>query len=128
VDCHAQACAHCGAAVTADTQTLRHTYDYIDLPPLRPVVTRVLLFGQHCRACRRRVRPAPPETMPPGSPFGPSIVAMLAYLHHHHAVGYDRLSRLMAELFALRISEGAIANAWRRAPPSEAGISGTGLA
>jgi len=53
--------------------------------------------------------------MPPGSPFGPSIVAMLAYLHHHHAVGYDRLSRLMAELFALRISEGAIANALRRA-------------
>ncbi|CAO3460846.1 FIG01012107: hypothetical protein [Azospirillum argentinense] len=39
---------------------------------------------------------------------------MLAYLHHHHAVGYERLSRLMAELFALRISEGAIVNALRR--------------
>jgi hypothetical protein len=29
---------------------------------------------------------------------------MLAYLHHHHAVAYDRLSGLMAELFGLRIS------------------------
>lgn len=115
VDCHAQTCAHCGTAVTAETQRLRHAYDHIDLPPLRPVVTRVRLFGQRCPACRRRVRATPPETMPPGSPFGPSIVAMLAYLHHHHAVGYDRLSRLMAELFALRISEGAIANALRRA-------------
>ncbi|HYD31373.1 MAG TPA: IS66 family transposase [Azospirillaceae bacterium] len=114
VDCHAPACAHCGTAVRADTQTLRHAYDHLDLPPLRPVVTRVRLFGQRCPACRRRVRGTPPETMPPGSPFGPSIVALLAYLHHHHAVGYDRLARLMAELFTVRISEGAIANALRR--------------
>ncbi len=57
---------------------------------------------------RRRVRGAPPAAMPPGSPFGPSVVTMLAYLHHHHAVAYDRLSGLMAELFGLRISEGAV--------------------
>ncbi|WP_157618921.1 IS66 family transposase [Skermanella stibiiresistens] len=52
--------------------------------------------------------------MPAGSPFGPLVVTMLAYLHHHHAVGYDRLSGLMADLFGLFISEGAIANALRR--------------
>ena len=115
VDCQAQACTHCGTAVTAAGQALRHAYDYIGLPPIRPVVTRVRIFGRRCPGCRRRVRGAPPETMPPGSPFGPSVVTMLAYLHHHHAVGYERLSGLMAELFGLRISEGAIANALRRA-------------
>jgi transposase len=102
-------------SVTAESQTLRHAYDHIDLPPFRPVVTRVRLFGRRCPGCRRRMRGTPPETMPPGSPFGPSIVTMLAYLHHHHAVGYERLSQLMAELFGLSISEGAIANALRRA-------------
>ena len=61
------------------------------------------------------MRGTPPETMPPGSPFGLSIVTMLAYLHHHHAVGYERLSKLMTELFGLSISEGAIANVLRRA-------------
>ena len=40
---------------------------------------------------------------------------MLAYLHHPHAIAYDRLSRLMSERFGLAISEGAIANALRRA-------------
>ena len=115
VDCHAQACAHCGTAVTPHGQTVRHAYDHIDLPPIRPVVTRVRIFGQRCPACQRRVRGVPPDTMPPGSPFGPSILAMLAYLHHHHAVGYERLERLMTELFALHISEGAIANALHRA-------------
>ncbi len=115
VDCHAQVCTHCGTAVTAVGQAVRHAYDHIDLSPTRPVVTRVRIFGRRCPGCRRRVRGAPPETMPPGSPFGRSILAMLAYLHHHHAVGYDRLSGRMAELFGLRISEGAVANALRRA-------------
>lgn len=114
VECHAQACAHCGTTIGVDGQTVRHAYDHIDLPPIRPVVTRVRIFGRRCPGCRRRVRGTPPETMPAGSPFGRSIAAMLAYLHHHHAVAYDRLSRLMTELFGLAISEGAIANALRR--------------
>ena len=125
VDCHARACAHCGTTVAAEGQRLRHAYDHIDLPPLRPVVTRVRLFGRRCPGCRRRLRGTPPEPMPPGSPFGPSVGAMLAYLHHQHAVGYDRLSGLMAELFGLSISEGAVANALRRAsrPLARAGAA-----
>lgn len=115
VDCYAPACAHCGTAVTAESQALRHAYDHIDLPPIRPIVTRVRIFGRRCPGCRRRVRGVPPDTMPPGSPFGPSILAMLAYLHHQHAVSYERLAGLMVELFGLRISEGAIANALCRA-------------
>lgn len=39
---------------------------------------------------------------------------MLAYLHHSHHVGFERLSRISAELFGLVISEGAIANVFRR--------------
>jgi hypothetical protein len=52
--------------------------------------------------------------MPPGTPFGPNIHAVLAYLHHSHHVGFERLARLARELFGLTISEGAIANAMRR--------------
>jgi transposase len=115
VDCHARACAHCGTAVAAEGQALRQAYDFVELPAIRPVVTRVRIFSRRCPECRRRVRGAPPAAMPPGSPFGPSVVTMLAYLHHHHAVAYDRLSGLMAELFGLRISEGAVAAALRRA-------------
>ena len=37
------------------------------------------------------------------------------YLHHSHHVGFERLSRMARELFGLTISEGAIANAFRRA-------------
>jgi transposase len=125
VDCPAEACAHCGTAIPAAEQSVRHAYDHIDLPPIRPIVTRVRLFGRRCPCCRRRARGTPPETMPPGSPFGDTILAMLGYLHHHHAIAYERLARLMGELFGLSISEGAIANALKRlgerlAPATEA--------
>jgi len=114
VDCHAQGCAHCGTVVASDRQRLRHAYDHIELPPIRPIVTRVRIFGCRCPNCRRRLRGSAPEAMPAGSPFGASVTSMLAYLHHHHAIAYDRLARLMAELFGLSISEGAVANALRR--------------
>lgn len=114
VDSHAEACAHCGTAIPEAAQSVRHAYDHIDLPPMRPIVTRVRLFGCRCPHCRRRARGAPPEAMSPGSPFGDTILSMVAYLHHHHAIAYERLARLMGELFGLSISEGAIANALKR--------------
>jgi transposase len=40
--------------------------------------------------------------MPPGTPFGPGIRALLAYLHHSHHVGFERLSRMLKELFGKR--------------------------
>lgn len=123
VACYAARCRHCGVSLDGAGQTLRQAYDHIDLPPVRPVVTRVAIFGRRCPCCRRRVRGVAPADMPPGSPFGASVQVMLAYLHHHHAIAYDRLSRLMGELFGLQISEGAIANALRRAakPLAQAG-------
>ena len=123
VGCYAERCRHCGVSLDGAGQTLRQAYDHIDLPPVRPVVTRVAIFGRRCPCCRRRVRGVAPADMPPGSPFGASVQVMLAYLHHHHAIAYDRLSRLMGELFGLQISEGAIANALHRAakPLAQAG-------
>ena len=108
------ACPHCAADVSGQTQTCRHCYDHIDIPPIAPLVTRIELFGGRCGACGCRFRAAPPEGMAPGSPFGARVRALLLYLHHSHHVGFERLSRMMAELFGLNISEGAIANAFRR--------------
>src|SRR5262249_60596366 len=57
----------------------------------------------------------PPADMPPGSPFGPGIVALVTYLHGCQMVGYARLAEMLEGLFGLKISEGAIANMLARA-------------
>jgi transposase len=53
--------------------------------------------------------------MAPGSPFGPNIEALIVHLHVTQMIGFERLAKLMAELFGLTISEGAIANMLARA-------------
>jgi len=48
--------------------------------------------------------------MEPGSPFGASIQALATYYRYTHAISYERLSRMFADLYNLLISEGALAN------------------
>ncbi len=110
----ATSCDRCGGDVSGQRQSVRHRYDHIDLPPIRPHTTRIELLGGRCACCGARFRATPPEGMAPGTPFGPNIHALLLYLHHSHHVGFERLGRMMGELFGLKISEGAIANAFRR--------------
>lgn len=121
IECRASCCGRCGQDVSGQRQRVRRAYDHVDIPPIAPVTTRVELFGGRCLGCGRRFRAVPPEGMTPGTPFGPNIHALLLYLHHSHHIGFERLGRIMNELFGLRISQGAIANAFRRlADPLEA--------
>jgi len=45
-------CAHCQAAFHANDYTLAARYDKIDLPKVKPVVTRVEQYAGHCQGCR----------------------------------------------------------------------------
>ena len=112
--CLTEECPHCHAALSAAGQRCRHRYDHIDLPEVHPVVTRVELFGGRCGQYGRRYRAGPPTTMPLGTPFGPGIRSLLAYLHHSHHVSFERLAQMLEELFGLSISGGAIAKAFHR--------------
>jgi len=80
--CLTENCPHCQAALAPAAQRCRYRYDHIDLPKIRPVVTRVELFGGRCRQCGRRYRAEPPAAMPPGTPFGPGIRSLLARIIH----------------------------------------------
>ena len=73
-------------------------YDRIELPPIKPDVTRVRLFGGRCACCGARATAASPSGLEPGSPFGQSIAALVVYLHYAHAIGLERLAALMGEL------------------------------
>jgi len=115
VDARLDACPHCAAAFPAEQQTTQQVYDRIELPPIRPDVTRVRLFGGRCACCGARATAAAPSGLEPGSPFGQSIAALMVYLHYAHAIGLERLAALMGEVFALTISEGAVSNMLARA-------------
>jgi transposase len=108
-------CPKCEAVFPDASQTPQQVYERIELPPVRPDVTQVRLFGGRCACCGERVTAEAPAGLEQGSPFGPSIAAMVVYLHYAHALGMERLVLLMDELFSLSISEGAISNILARA-------------
>lgn len=115
VDARLSVCPQCQAAFPQALQTPQQVYERIELPPIKPDVTQVRLFGGRCACCGERVTAEAPRGLEPGSPFGQSIAALVVYLHYAHAIGMERLARLMDELFALSISEGAISNMLARA-------------
>jgi transposase len=109
IEAYARRCA-CGARLSPADQPQVHAYDHIDLPPIRPVTTRVLLHRGTCPCCKKRISAAPPAGMAPGSPFGPGIVALVTYLHACQMVSYSRMTGLLEGVFGLNLSEGAIAS------------------
>src|SRR5512135_248180 len=98
-------------------QKLHARYGKIDLPPVRPVITRVERYAGYCRCCGSATLAPVPDGLEQGPPFSLSILAFALYLRVVHAISDQRLTRLFRHLFTLEIGEGALDALFRRAKP-----------
>ncbi len=110
----AKTCPHCGGMVQAHEQHPHAVYDKIELPPIRPSVTRVEQHAGQCPHCGQSYVAPVPLGMEPGTPFGASIQSLATYLRYTHAIGYERLAALFTQVCGVPISEGALANLFQR--------------
>lgn len=114
----AKSCSHCHGELCEAGQILREAYDKIDIPEVKPYITRVEIYEGVCPCCAAKTKAsAVPEGLEQGSPFSQNIVALALYLRFVQAVSYERLARLFRDLFGLGISEGALDAMLRRAKP-----------
>jgi transposase len=114
-DVYADSCENCNHPARPEDQPHVHSYDHVELPPMKAIVTRINQHGGDCIGCGMTILAKAPVDMPPGSPFGPGIVALVVYMHTKQMVSYGRLVEMLNGLFGLDISEGAIANMLARA-------------
>jgi transposase len=103
-------CQGCGSDVSNVAQSPCETYDRVEIPDIKPDVTRVTLQGGVCPCCAKRFKARPPEGLEPGSPFGPNLRAFVIYLRAVQGIPMARLSHVLKDLFGLEISEGALVN------------------
>jgi transposase len=114
----AEHCPHCHADLDNVAQAAVQTYDRIEIPEIAPDVTRVVLHGGVCPCCAGRFKATAPAGLEPGSPFGPNLRAFVLYLRFGQAIPFERLARLMRDLFGLEISEGALAKLLQDSAPA----------
>lgn len=109
-DLFASSCQHCRADVSHVPQGPREAYDHVEIPEIKPDVTRVTLHGGACPCCAKAFKADAPADMPRGSPFGPNLRALAIYLRFTQAIAFERLAVLLSDLLGLEISEGALIN------------------
>ena len=105
-----KSCAGCGKEIAESMQVLLERYDKIDIPPIKPIVTRIERYGCKCGHCGQEQIAAVPVGMEAKSPFGDRIAALVTTMRYSHGISYGRMQQMLSEVFGLEISEGAIAN------------------
>jgi transposase len=117
VEAKAGCCPVCGWPVDEAGQRVQAVYDKIELPPIRPIITRVTQYGGQCPHCASDYVAPVPVGLEAGTPFGRSIQALAVYRRYNQAISYERLAGLFGEVFGLAISEGALANLFQGVKP-----------
>ncbi len=67
VSARAAGCRHCGTPLGEADHHLHSRYDKIELPPVRPVVTRVERYAGHCSCCGGTTLAPVPDGLEEGS-------------------------------------------------------------
>lgn len=86
----------------------------IELPVVQPVVIEAVRCGVTCPGCGAAHQADYPPGFEPHRTFSPNLEVWVVYLREVHHLGYQRLERLLDELFGLSISQGALVNMLKR--------------
>jgi transposase len=114
VDHRPRNCSHCQTALDGVLGSIViGEYDELELPKLAPFVRRHRRLSVICPHCRIEVKAALPEAAT-GSPFGPRLHGLTLYLKSFQAVSFARLAEMFADVFGLKLSQGALNNMLRR--------------
>ncbi len=115
IDHRPTACPACGLTLGPDlpAETLS-VHERIELPEVKPVVEQHRRLAVTCPGCRAHVS-APRPASAAATPFGPRLHATAVYLKTFQALSYERLQRVLFDLFGVAVSQGGLTNMLRRA-------------
>jgi transposase len=101
-------CEGCADPLPEVDDPAAHRYQQVEVPPIKPHTTEWRCHEVACPKCRHRTR-APYDSMQiPASPFGPRLMALVAFLTGVYHVSRRKTVVLLWELLGVRISLGAL--------------------
>jgi len=101
-------CLECDGEVT---QRKEHEQFVVDIPQVKPVITRYVTESGYCETCEKRVRSRHPEqisdaTGAAGVIIGPRAKALAADMKHRFGVSYGKVCGLLEDAFGLQVTRG----------------------
>lgn len=107
-------CPDCGEDLSGVSGTEKMTRQMIDISFPAPVVTQYSVLEKLCPNCGHVVSSEFPECVNGDVSYGPNVQALVVYLCEEHAVSYQRIKKLMSDMFHIEMSEGTINNIVQR--------------
>ena len=109
-------CQDCGGGLR---DMKEHEHYEVDIPPVKPVVTRYVNHSGYCGHCKKRVRSQHPDqistaTGAAGVSVGPRAKALGADLKHRLGVSYEKASDLLWTAFGLPVTRSGLCQADER--------------
>jgi len=110
VDHYPSACSMCGASLDPETSVGHSARQVFDLPEPAPlVVTEHRAHDCQCAVCGAKTRAPFPDGVNAPVQYGARIAAFVVYLLHYQLLPEDRLVKLMADLFGVKLAAATIA-------------------
>lgn len=108
-------CGKCGGVSLREERLADEAYRQVfDLPAKLLEVTEHRAERKICPVSGRLVQASFPDNVKAPAQYGPRIKSVLTYLNTEHLLPFDRLSRLMEDIFSQPISEGTTSHANER--------------
>ena len=114
IECKLDQCPDCGTDLSEQDQHFLGRSQVIEIPPIEPVVVEAERYGCRCPECGRYHKAEYPSGLEPQRVFGRRLETIVTYLHQLHHLSYGRLQTVLAMLFGLTISSGALTNLVKR--------------
>ena len=111
-----EACPSCGEKL-CQRQALEQTI--VELPVVRPHLTRLVTWRAYCRHCQREVRSSHPRqvstaTGAAGTHLGARALGVACALKHQAGLSMAKTAAVLRELCGLKITAGGLAQAFQR--------------
>jgi transposase len=108
VDLFPTHCEGCAGELPEVQDPYAHRYQQVELPPMKPHTTEWRCHEVACSKCRHKTRAPHDSEIIPASPFGPRLMATIAFLTGVYHVSRRKTVVLLWELLRIRISLGAL--------------------
>lgn len=113
-ECEPNPCACCGESLADSPRRLIGCQRVVDIPQIQAQVIEVQRYERQCQCGHVQTDTYPDGYQDPHQHFGPRIQALISYFNGTHHVAHDRLQQMLAEVFGVQISAGAIVNSLQR--------------